>query len=62
MTFDSWFDTAKAGKKKVYDIIKFAQGLKFAWNIWCRAVCFAFERARAPRHFLLGKGRPMRKL
>ena len=28
----------------------------------CRAVCFVFERARAPRHFLFGKGHPMRKL
>ena len=27
-----------------------------------RAVCFVFERTRAPRHFLLGKGHPMRKL
>ena len=27
-----------------------------------RAVCFVFERARAPRHFLFGKGHPMRKL
>ena len=27
-----------------------------------RAVCFVFERARAPRHFLLGKGHPMMKL
>ena len=25
-------------------------------------VCFVFERAWAPRHFLLGKGHPMRKL
>ena len=25
-------------------------------------VCFIFEMARAPRHFLLGKGHPMRKL
>ena len=27
-----------------------------------KPVCFVFERARAPRHFLLGKGHPMRKL
>ena len=26
-----------------------------------RPVCFEFERARAPRHFLFGKGHPMRK-
>ena len=26
------------------------------------AVCFVSERARAPRHFLLGKGHPMMKL
>ena len=26
-----------------------------------RPVCFVFERARAPRHFLFGKGHPMRK-
>ena len=26
----------------------------------CRPVCFVFKRARAPRHFLLGKGHPMR--
>ena len=27
-----------------------------------RPVCFIVERARAPRHFLLGKGLPMKKL
>ena len=27
-----------------------------------RPVCFIFERASAPRHFLLGNGNPMRKL
>ena len=27
-----------------------------------RAVCFVFERARAPRHFLLGEGHPLMKL
>ena len=27
-----------------------------------RAVCFVFERARAPRHCLFGKGHPMRKM
>ena len=36
MTFDSWFDTATGGKKKdVFDSTEFAQGLQFAWNIWC---------------------------
>ena len=28
----------------------------------CKPVCFVFERARTPRHFLLGKGHPIRKL
>ena len=28
----------------------------------CRPVCFAFQRAGAPRNFLIGKGHPMRKL
>ena len=27
-----------------------------------RAVCFVYERARAPRHFCLGKGHPLMKL
>ena len=27
-----------------------------------RALCFVFQRARATRHFLIGKGHPMRKL
>ena len=35
---------------------------KFFFFIMARPVCFIFERARAPRHFLLGKGYPMRKL
>ena len=32
-------------------------------QVGCRPVhvCFFFERARAPQHFLLGKGHPMRK-
>ena len=30
------------------------------WNH--KTVCFVFDRASAPRHLLLGKGHPMRKL
>ena len=33
MTFDSWFETAKAGKKiRILTLTKFRQGLKFVWN------------------------------
>ena len=31
-------------------------------GVSCKPVCFVFERARTPRHFLLGKGHPIRKL
>ena len=31
-------------------------------TVHMQAVCFVFERARATRHFLFGKGQPMRKL
>ena len=31
--------------------------MEIAWNVLpCKPVCFSFERARAPRHFLLEKG------
>ena len=31
-------------------------------NAISKLVCFVFERARASRHFSLGKGHPMRNL
>ena len=34
----------------------------FHFYVYQARACFVFERARAPRHFLLGKRHPMRKL